>query len=411
VSRVSPAQASGVFLTCPSLTFAPYPLGFSTIEVQALGLMNNLASPLNISSVNVNGGGFSQANDSGTVPPVCQGIIAPGAGCVVRIQFAPTTTGPQSGTLTITDDGPGSPRTVALNGMGQADFTLRSSSNTFATVRGTDSLILNIYSNSDGGPGLSGNIALSCSGATPAVCTFLPTSIPVVAGSADVTISGLSAANRDPFNFSVLGTLGGQTFTLPLSITFDADFAMTTAQSAATIKAGDTATYSLIVTPLRGFNAGMSIACTRAPTLATCSVAPVPFYTDGRDPATATVSVTTTARSGVPSRYPIDISPFNLGTWLEAGSYWILFWLAVLLALVRMAGTRRKRLRPAWIVIAATLLFLAPWASCGGGGSTSGGGGGPPAVPSGTPAGTYTLTIVATSGSLSHSTTLTLTVQ
>jgi hypothetical protein len=60
--------------------------------------------------------------------------------------------------------------------------------------------------------------------------------------------------------------------------------------------------------------------------------------------------------------------------------------------------------------LAAILLFVALWVSCGGGSGTSGGGGNP-----GTPAGTYNLTVSGTytSGSttLKHDITLTLTLK
>ncbi len=61
--------------------------------------------------------------------------------------------------------------------------------------------------------------------------------------------------------------------------------------------------------------------------------------------------------------------------------------------------------RLALLPLASLLLTVALWASCGGGG-----GSGVIHVP-GTPAGTYTLTIAATSGNLSHSTAVTFAVQ
>ena len=60
-------------------------------------------------------------------------------------------------------------------------------------------------------------------------------------------------------------------------------------------------------------------------------------------------------------------------------------------------------------VLAAQVLFLVLFAvSCGGGGSSGSGSG--ENEPQGTPAGTYTVTVTATSGSVVHSSNVTLTV-
>jgi hypothetical protein len=61
-------------------------------------------------------GDFTQTSD-------CSAAIVPGKSCTVRVKFLPTVAGPRTGTLTLTYNKAGSPRTVALRGIGLSATT------------------------------------------------------------------------------------------------------------------------------------------------------------------------------------------------------------------------------------------------------------------------------------------------
>lgn len=179
------------------------------------------------------------------------------------------------------------------------------------------------------------------------------------------------------------------------------DFAVSPNPSSATVNAGQPASFTVSATPSGGFNQTVTWICSGAPAASTCSVSPSSTPV-GASPATATVTVTTTAHSILPPRVLPRLAP-PLRPW---GAVTLCF--AWLLALGMLSRLNRAS-RPNFSMCAAVLLLAAAFcASCGGGSAQSNPASPPP--PSGTPAGPYTLTVTGSSANVSHATTFHLTV-
>jgi hypothetical protein len=207
----------------------------------------------------------------------------------------------------------------------------------------------------------------------------------------------------------------------PLTVTLSgtgADFTLATdsgdSGTSATVSAGATATYPMSLTGGTGFSGKVALTCSGAPTDATCTVSPASVTLSGSTAATATVSVTTTARSSllVPAgerrenmRWKMFLAPgtFSLAAFILVG---VLFGMYL----------RRER-RFAFATLLTVLLVVIGGAMSGCGGGSNSGGSSPsgPSGATGTAAGNYTITVTATAGSganaVSHTTKLTLTVQ
>ena len=171
------------------------------------------------------------------------------------------------------------------------------------------------------------------------------------------------------------------------------DFALAVSPpNRAVAAAGDTAFYTVQLTPNPTYTTSIALSCTGLPTGTTCSFSPSPVNLQGSSPGTSTLSLTTTAR------------PITTGSLGSASKRFYAVWFAVPgLALlgVGFGGERRRRIVGLLMlcVVGALLLFQPACSSS----STA-----PPST--GTQAGTYPITVTAASGSDSKSQTIQLTV-
>ncbi len=166
--------------------------------------------------------------------------------------------------------------------------------------------------------------------------------------------------------------------------------------TSATVAPGQTAQYSLSLAAEGGFNQAVSFACTGVPAGATCTVSPTSTTPNGSSTIALAVSVATTA-AGAPGWR--GFCP--IGGPMVVGIIAALLVIAIVFIAIPKRGRRRGYTVLAGCVIAAAMGA----AACGGSTPMSSGN-------SGTPAGTYNLTVTGTSTSgtttLTHSVTLQL---
>ena len=257
--------------------------------------------------------------------------------------------------------------------------------------------------------GFADSVALTCASG----CSVAPAGVSLNAGattaSATVTVN---ATNLAPGNYSstVTGTSSSKShsLTVPFTVVASNDFTVTATPATQTVSAGQLAQYTITVSP-PGFSGPVTFSntCSGLPNLSTCSFTPATVtpsvVVPGGSGATAVLTITTTASVAA-------VTPPRHGNAF-------LFALVAPFGLIFAVGScGRKRFRRIilLIVVCAMLALAGLMSSCGGG--LSGNGTATPASPSGggqpgTSAGTYSITVSATSGSLTHTAIIKLTVQ
>jgi hypothetical protein len=250
--------------------------------------------------------------------------------------------------------------------------------------------------------GYSSAVDLSCGAGAPPTCMPSPSSvIPTSGGVAFTVVASSNLAQNYNFNIVGQGTDPSAT-THSYAVTFSStfDFSITNSSSAQSVKAGLSATYNLDAAPLgSNFPNSVTLSCTGLPARSTCSFNPAQVNSGSGD----TPIVLTIATNA-----PIPTSA-KLGGKMGLALY-SLFLPSLLIfagwkrdSLKRQIPKNRKYFSFFLVLLALPLIGLLP--ACGGGGG--GGGGGQP----GTPPGSYTVTVTARSGSLTHTASVALTVQ
>jgi Bacterial Ig-like domain (group 3)/FG-GAP-like repeat/FG-GAP repeat len=199
------------------------------------------------------------------------------------------------------------------------------------------------------------------------VAAFTTSSLPV--GS--LTITAVYVANQ----YSDSATSN------PVALTITPDYTVSAAQTRATVRAGQSATYTLTVAGFGGFSAPISFSCSGQPQNSTCSFAPSSVTPSGSTSVTTVLTVKTAGNAAA-----LKTMPGHRRSMILAFS--VSFGLAGILV---VGGSRNRRL---WIaVLCCGIVALMLLTACGGGGS--GGSNNPPPGPV-TPSGSSTITVTAT---------------
>lgn len=217
--------------------------------------------------------------------------------------------------------------------------------------------------------------------------------VPLSSGMASFTTSALAGGSHS-FTASYSGdatysasSSAPQVLSVP---TVAPDFAIAAAPANSLVGAGQSTTYTLTLTPVGGFNSAISLSCSGLPLLSTCSFNPATVTLNGAAASTSTMTISTTGTSTTAM-----VTPLGGGKGMR--SFYLAF-LPLGLGMFVFGRKQRRKMLRGLLVGSATLSVMCMFLAC----SSS--------KPS-TPTSVNTITITATAGSTTHTTTVDLVVQ
>ena len=181
---VSPISGPQISLSPSSVQFATQRVG-SVSAALSVSLENTGNAPLLLSGISLTG---AHAVDF-AVSPDCVVVVNPSESCTIAITFQPTSEGAHAASLSVVDNAPDSPHSVALAGIAQLPFSVQigtaASSVTAGEVAQFDVQIVPAA-------GFIGPVSLACTGAPEQAICDVPASINVT-GAAPVDVLGARA--------------------------------------------------------------------------------------------------------------------------------------------------------------------------------------------------------------------------
>jgi hypothetical protein len=398
----TPAPAPIASLSPTAISFPNTAVG-STATAVSTTLSNTGNAVLNISGITLTGANTADFAETTT----CGTTLAAGKTCTVSVTFTPASATSFTASVSVADDAAGSPQTATLSGTGTpAPAPIASLSPTAisfpntavgstataisTTLSNTGNAVLNISGITLTGANptdfaiTTSDSACGSSLAAGSTCTISVTFTPAAASNFTASISVADNAAGSP----QIATLSG-TGNPPLAN----DFSLTVTPPAKTVAPGGLVQFNVATTGIGGsFDSAIQLTATGLPGGFTATFAPA-SVTPGSNGASSVLSIQTTSLSALSQPHPL-----HRGPWVPAS-------LAALLV-IPLLGLRKRFSKLGGIArnLSFVLLLagsLAPVLLLTG---CSGGFYGPQNQ-------TYTVTVVGTSGSTQHSTTVTVTVQ
>jgi subtilase family serine protease len=323
-------------------------------------------------------------------------VAVPGATALTIVASTdPTILGTQTGTMTIQATSGSLVHSVTLNvTINYPDFQI-SAGNASETVAagGTTTDTVSLASQQS----FSGSVTFSCTGTTGLSCSLNPnpaTANPVASVPATLTVSASASAASG--SVTITATSGTLTHTLNVPVTVtNPDFTLTVANPVVSIPSGGIITTNLTVAPAGGFTSDVALTCSVPSSLGstTCSISPstVP---GGNGTALVTLKGAVLA---IDRGAPLPFQHRGIGTYAT-----FVFALGMVFTMEPRRSRRCKgrHNRLLGLLLIGLMLGLVSCGSGSGGGSTTH----TPTPLSGT------VTVTGTSGSLTHSTSIAVTV-
>ena len=328
----------------------------------------------------------------------CPSALAAGASCTAAIIFTPSGNGVVTGALKASSSSFVNSASALLTGIGGAAGTLQVQPtiiNFPDTGVGASSAAQTVTLTNNGSLDL-GTLLLSVSAGFQTASNTCGTSLAVGASCTVQVAFSPSVAGRQSGTLTISSPVLASNMQVALS-GMGLDFVMSAqGQSSQTVASGQTASFLLSVAPSNGSSASLTFACGGLPAHSACSFNPLMVSVAPNATGTVTVKIATgVASSSAQNSHRPDGLPFPRAFMFACG------------LLVLPAMFRHRRIGGTLFL----LLFAAALGSvsCAGSGGDAGTG---PANPpdNNTPAGTYSVTVTATSAAISHKVTLALTV-